>query len=90
VQALQKAGKNLTREKLIEAVESGGFKNAAVGPYRFKKGDHSGIGGMQLGKISGGTQTSFGPVLETDEGDGAVKEYTEKASTPPGNGVPQA
>jgi branched-chain amino acid transport system substrate-binding protein len=89
VQALQKAGKNLTREKLIEAVQSGGFKNAAVGPYRYKKGDHSGIGGMQLGKISAGNQAAFGPVLETDEGDGAVKEYGEKPTTPPGNGVPQ-
>jgi hypothetical protein len=90
VQVLQKAGKNLTREKLIEAVQSGGFRNAAAGPYRYSKSDHSGIGGMQMGKISGGAQAAFGPVLETDEADGAVKEYTEQPATPPGNGIPQA
>jgi len=88
VQALLKAGKNLTREGLIKAIESGGFKNAAAGPYRFSKTDHSGIGGMQMGKISGGVQAAFGPVYETDEGDGAVKEYTEGATTPPTNGIP--
>jgi branched-chain amino acid transport system substrate-binding protein len=43
---------------------------------------------MQMGKISGGVQAAFGPVLETDEGDGAVKEYTEAASTPTANGIP--
>jgi branched-chain amino acid transport system substrate-binding protein len=88
VQALLKAGKDLSREKLIAAVESGGFKNAAAGPYRYSKTDHSGIGGMQLGKISGGVQAAFGPVYETDEGDGAVKEYTEQPTAPPGNGIP--
>jgi branched-chain amino acid transport system substrate-binding protein len=90
VQVLQKAGKNLTREKLIETVQSGGFKNAAAGPYRYSKTDHSGIGGMQFGKISGGSQAAFGPVLETDEGDGGVKEYKETATAPPGNGIPPA
>jgi ABC-type branched-subunit amino acid transport system substrate-binding protein len=88
VQVLQKAGKNLTREKLIEAVQAGGYKNAAVGPYRYSKTDHSGIGGMQFGKISGGNQAAFGPVLETDEADGAVKESSASATTPPGNGIP--
>ena len=88
VQALLKAGKNLTREGLVKAIESGGFKNAAAGPYRFSKTDHSGIGGMQMGKISGGVQAAFGPVYETDDGDGAVKEYTEAATAPPSNGIP--
>ncbi len=88
VQALLKAGKNLTRESMVAAVESGGFKNAAAGPYRFSKTDHSGIGGMQMGKISGGVQAAFGPVLETDEGDGPVKEYTEAPTTPTSNGIP--
>jgi branched-chain amino acid transport system substrate-binding protein len=90
VQVLLKAGKDLTREKLISAVESGGFKGAAVGPYRFSKDNHSGIGGMRMGKISGGVQAAFGPVVETDQADGPVKEYTEAAATPPANGIPTA
>lgn len=88
VQALQKAGKNLTREGIIAAIEKGGFKNAAAGPYRYSKTNHSGIGGMQMGKISGGVQAAFGPVYETDQADGAVKEYTEAPTTPTANGIP--
>jgi ABC-type branched-subunit amino acid transport system substrate-binding protein len=88
VQALQKAGKNLTREGIIAAIEKGGFKNAAAGPYRYSKTNHSGIGGMQMGKISGGVQAAFGPVFETDQADGAVKEYTEAPTTPTSNGIP--
>jgi len=90
VQALLKAGKDLTRESLIAAIESGGFKNSAVGPYRYSKTDHSGIGGMQMGKITGGVQAAFGPVVQTDDAAGPVTEYTEAASTPPANGIPTA
>jgi ABC-type branched-subunit amino acid transport system substrate-binding protein len=88
VQALQKAGKNLSREGIVAAIEKGGFKNAAAGPYRYSKTNHSGIGGMQMGKISGGVQAAFGPVYETDQADGAVKEYTEAPTTPTSNGIP--
>ncbi|MEV4620562.1 ABC transporter substrate-binding protein [Asanoa sp. NPDC049573] len=88
VQALLKAGKDLTRENLLAAVESGGFKNAAVGPYRYSKTDHSGIGGMQMGKVTGGVQAAFGPVVQTDDAAGQVTEYTEAAAPPPANGIP--
>jgi hypothetical protein len=33
-------------------------------------------------------QAAFGPVYETDQGDGAVKEYTESPTTPTSNGIP--
>jgi ABC-type branched-subunit amino acid transport system substrate-binding protein len=90
VQVLLKAGKDLTRENLIAAVESGGFKNAAVGPYRFSASDHSGIGGMQMGRVTGGVQAAFGPVVQTDDGAGPVQEYTEAPATPTQNGIPAA
>ena len=43
-----------------------------------------------MGKISGGAQAAFGPVVQTDDAAGPVTEYTEAASTPPANGIPTA
>src|SRR4029453_2886245 len=41
LQALQNARKNLTREGSVAAIEKGGFKNPAAGPYRYSKTNHS-------------------------------------------------
>ncbi|NUT33470.1 MAG: ABC transporter substrate-binding protein [Hamadaea sp.] len=88
VQALQAAGKDLTRDGIIAAVEKGGFKGPGLAPIRFAKGDHSGYGGLRMVKVTGGVQDFFGPAYETDEGDGPVKEYTESPAAPPANGIP--
>jgi len=90
VQALQAAGKNLTRDGLIAAVEKGGFKGPGLAPLRFAKGDHSGYGGLRMVKITAGVQDFFGPTYETDEADGPVKEYSESPAQPPANGIPTA
>jgi ABC-type branched-subunit amino acid transport system substrate-binding protein len=90
VQTLQAAGKDLTREGLISAVEKGGFQGPGLAPLRFSPDDHSGYGGMKLSKVSGGKQTYFGETLETDEADGPVAPYTTAPAAPPANGVPAA
>ena len=90
VQTLQAAGKDLTREGLIAAVEKGGFQGPGFAPLRFSDKDHSGYGGMRMTRIQGGKQSYFGPVYETDEGDGAVQPYTTPPATPPQNGIPAA
>jgi ABC-type branched-subunit amino acid transport system substrate-binding protein len=90
VQALQAAGKDLTREKLIEAVEKGGFQGPGLAPLRYSKDNHSGYGGMQLSKITGTKQAYFGTSFETDDADGAVKPYTAAPPAPPQNGIPAA
>jgi ABC-type branched-subunit amino acid transport system substrate-binding protein len=90
VQALQAAGKDLTREGIIEAVEKGGFRGPGLAPLRYSGDDHSGYGGQRMTKVTGGTQEYFGPVYETDEADGPVKEYTEQPPAPPANGIPAA
>ena len=43
-----------------------------------------------MGKVTGGVQAAFGPVVQTDEAAGAVQEYTEAPATPTGNGIPAA
>jgi branched-chain amino acid transport system substrate-binding protein len=90
VEALQKAGKDLTREGLIETIEKGGFAGPGRAPLRFSPDDHSGYGGMQLSKIENGKQGYFGEPFETDDGDGPVAPYTTPAAVPPPNGIPAA
>jgi hypothetical protein len=89
-QALQASGKDVTREGIIEAVEKGITGGPGMVPLRYSDKDHSGYGGAQLTKISGGKVGYFGPVYETDENDGPVKEYTAAPSAPPANGIPAA
>ncbi|WP_329111304.1 ABC transporter substrate-binding protein [Micromonospora sp. NBC_01699] len=88
VQALLAAGKDLTRESLIAAVETGGFQGPGLAPLRFSETDHSGYGGARLSRVTGGVQSYFGPTYETDEADGPVNEYTVAPATPPTNGIP--
>ncbi|MFI7541000.1 ABC transporter substrate-binding protein [Actinoplanes sp. NPDC049599] len=90
VQSLQAAGKDLTREGLISAIEKGGFQGPGFVPLRYSDKDHSGYGGMRLSKVEGGKQTYFGTPFETDEADGPVKEYTTPPAAPPANGIPAA
>jgi branched-chain amino acid transport system substrate-binding protein len=90
VQSLQAAGKDLTRENLISAVEKGGFQGPGLTPLRFSDKDHSGYGGEQLSKVEGGKQLYFGTPFETDDADGAVAPYSAAAAAPPANGVPAA
>jgi ABC-type branched-subunit amino acid transport system substrate-binding protein len=88
VQALKAAGKNPTRQSIVDAVEKNGFSGPGLFKLRFSKDDHSGYGGLQMGKVQGGKQTLFGPVYTTDDGSGAVTESSASPASPPDNGIP--
>ncbi|GGN17153.1 ABC-type branched-subunit amino acid transport system substrate-binding protein [Actinoplanes campanulatus] len=90
VQALQAAGKDLTRDKIIEAVQKNGFQGPGSVPLRFSAQDHSGYGGEQLTKIQGGKAVYFGTPYTTDDKDGPVAPYTGQPVAPPQSGVPAA
>jgi ABC-type branched-subunit amino acid transport system substrate-binding protein len=90
VQTLQAAGKDLTRDKLVAAVEKGGFTGPGMVPLRFSAKDHSGYSGEQLTKLTGGKAEYFGTPYTTDDGDGAVAAYSGTAAAPPQNGIPPA
>jgi ABC-type branched-subunit amino acid transport system substrate-binding protein len=90
VQSLQAAGKDLTRDKLVEAVQKGGFVGPGLVPLRYSAQDHSGYSGEQLTKLTGGKATYFGTPYQTDDGDGAVAPYSGTAAAPPPNGIPAA
>ncbi|MBU8861301.1 MULTISPECIES: ABC transporter substrate-binding protein [unclassified Micromonospora] len=88
VQAMLAAGPDPTREKLVEAVRKGGFRGPGLVPFRYAEGVHAGYGGVRLTKVTNGVQAYFGPAYTTDDGDGAVTEFTEPPTDPPADAVP--
>jgi branched-chain amino acid transport system substrate-binding protein len=90
VQSLQAAGKDLTRDKLLAAVEKGGFTGPGLVPLRFSDKDHSGYAGEQLTKLTNGQATYFGTAFTTDDAAGAVTPYSGAAVAPPASGIPPA
>jgi ABC-type branched-subunit amino acid transport system substrate-binding protein len=88
VQALQAAGRDLTRTSIVDAVTANGFTGPGMVPLRFSAGDHSGYGGLRVNRVTDGKQAYVGPVYVTDDRSGPVREYTEAAPTPPANAIP--
>ncbi|MFI5954673.1 ABC transporter substrate-binding protein [Cryptosporangium sp. NPDC051539] len=90
VQALQAAGKDLTREALVSAVEKGGFAGPSLVPMRYGRDDHSGFSGTQISVIKGGRQAFVDTPYVTDTGTGPVEPHAADAAVPPANGIPTA
>jgi len=91
VQALQAAGKNLTRQGVISAIEKNGasWHGPGLVPYRYGTTQHGGFSGVEMGKISGGQVVLFGGPLTTDpSATGAITPYSGAQPAPPASGVP--
>jgi ABC-type branched-subunit amino acid transport system substrate-binding protein len=88
VQALQAAGKDLTRGSLLAAVEKGGFTGPGLVPFRYSKDDHSGYGGTQIVVVHDGVAQRTGPIYTTDDGDAPLTEYTKPEAEAPASGLP--
>jgi ABC-type branched-subunit amino acid transport system substrate-binding protein len=91
VQALRAAGKNLTRQGLVKAVETDGASWSGPGlvPFRYGTTEHGGYGGVELGQIRHGKIVLFGGPLTTDPtATGAITPYTTAQPAPPASGVP--
>ncbi|HWD55315.1 MAG TPA: ABC transporter substrate-binding protein [Acidimicrobiales bacterium] len=97
VQALQKAGKNLTRSSLMAAINADGksFVTPGFVPLSYSSSVHFGFEGEEVIKLEssappavtptgtwiGGVPVS--PVEVTNPGKGPIKKYTGPTSTPP-------
>ena len=97
VQALQKAGKNLTRQSLLNAINGSGksFVTPGFVPLSYSSSVHFGFEGEEVLKLEssappavtptgswiGGVAVS--PVEVTSPGSGPVKKYTGPTSVPP-------
>jgi hypothetical protein len=91
VQALQAAGKHLTRQGLVDAINKDGSKWTGPGlvPFRYNTSQHGGYAGAELGKVVNGKIVLFGGPLVTPPTPGsAIKPYKGKQSAPPANGIP--
>jgi len=91
VQALQAAGKNLTRSGLVKAVENDGAKWMGPGlvPFRYSATEHGGYGGAEIGQVRGGKIVLFGGPLQTAPTSGSpIMPYAGKQPSPPASGVP--
>jgi len=97
VQALQAAGKNLTRQGLVNAIAKSGrsFVTPGLVPLSYSSSVHYGYQGDQVVQISASAApivtptgsfpglTPLSPIYVTNTGTGPVNAYTSKASVPP-------
>jgi ABC-type branched-subunit amino acid transport system substrate-binding protein len=93
LQALEAAGKNLTRQGLINAVNShgGSWTGPGIVPYRYSSSDHGGFAGAEMARVQGGKIVEFGGPLTTDPSStGAISPFTGTQPTPPASGIPSS
>jgi ABC-type branched-subunit amino acid transport system substrate-binding protein len=93
VQALKAAGKNLTRQDVVSAIQQNGAKWTGPGlvPYRYSTTDHGGFSGAEMGQIRHGKIVLFGgPLTTTPEPSSPITPYTTAQPAPPSSGVPSS
>jgi ABC-type branched-subunit amino acid transport system substrate-binding protein len=90
VEALVKAGPNPTRQGIVDVLESGDIRGPGLVPFRYAKDSHSGFAGEALSVIKDGKLIEEGKALETDEGEGDIKETGFDPGEPPPNLIPTA
>ena len=89
VQAMLKAGKNPTRQDLLNAINSGLPQGPAVAPYAYSAASHAGVTGAYIGVIRSGVLVQQGPVYTTGATASApVTVYSGSEQTAPANGMP--
>src|SRR5271154_3440765 len=89
-QSLELAGKNLTREDLIKAVNESGSKLTGPGlvPFRYSTTVHGGYAGVEMGQVRKGQIVLFGGPLVTEPTAGTpITPYTIAQPAPPASGV---
>ena len=84
VQALQKAGKNLTRADIITAIEKYGahFVTPGLVPLTYSTSDHYGFSGAEVVKTENGGTSAVSPVYTTTN-TGPITVYSGQPSAPP-------
>jgi branched-chain amino acid transport system substrate-binding protein len=89
VQAMFKAGRNPTRQDLVNAVNGGLPQGVSVAPYAYSSTDHDGITGAYIAEIEKGVLVPLGPVQVTDNTPtGAVTTDTTPQPAAPASGIP--
>ncbi|HJS92678.1 MAG TPA: ABC transporter substrate-binding protein [Solirubrobacteraceae bacterium] len=93
VQALKAAGPKLTRQGLVEAINSKGSSWTGPGlvPFRYSSSDHGGFGGAAIGQVKGGKIVLTGkPLTTTPAASSPIQPFTGTQPAPPANGIPSS
>jgi hypothetical protein len=88
VEALQRAGANPTRQSIVDTIQSQKLTGPGLVPFRYSKASHAGYTGAQIAEIKDGQTEVTGKPLVTDDGDGAITEFSGTPAKAPANGVP--
>jgi ABC-type branched-subunit amino acid transport system substrate-binding protein len=89
VQAMFKAGRNPTRQDLVNAINGGLPQGVAVAPYAYSSTDHNGITGAYMAVIKNGVLVPTSGVLTTDDSPtGAITTLSASQPNAPANGIP--
>jgi branched-chain amino acid transport system substrate-binding protein len=89
VQALLKAGRNPTRQDLVNAVNGGLTQGVSVAPYAYSSTDHDGITGAFIAEVENGTLVALGPTQVTDNTPtGPVTTDSTPQPPAPSSGIP--
>ncbi len=91
VQALEQAGKNLTRQGLVNVVNNDGHNWSGPGlvPFRYSTSVHGGYGGVEMAKVVNGDLDAIGgPLITEPTPTGAITPYTGTQPAPPASGIP--
>ncbi|HEX3589767.1 MAG TPA: ABC transporter substrate-binding protein [Pseudonocardiaceae bacterium] len=87
-QALAKAGKNPTRQGLVNALQQGKLTGPGITPFAYSANSHAGYTGVQVGTIHNGALVTTGTPMTTDDAKGSITAYTATPATAPANGIP--
>jgi branched-chain amino acid transport system substrate-binding protein len=88
-QAMFKAGRNPTRQDLLNAINGGLTQGPLVAPYTYSATDHDGDTGAYIGVIKNGVLQQEGPVLVTNTApDSAITPDSATPPAAPSSGVP--
>jgi len=90
VEALVAAGKNLTRQGIVNAVEHSHFTGPGLTPFRYSSTDHAGYSGVEMAEIVNGNDKVFGPIYTTTDTPGPITAIRSSESSAPATGVPSA
>ena len=91
VQAMFKAGRNPTRQDLVNAIQGGLPQGPMVAPFAYSSSNHLGVTGAYIGIIQNGLVTQQGSVLTTDStATGPISTYTGSEEQAPASGIPSA
>jgi ABC-type branched-subunit amino acid transport system substrate-binding protein len=91
VQALKAAGKNLTRQDVVKAINTDGASWSGPGlvPFRYSTTEHGGYSGVEMGQVRNGKIVLFGGPQRTDPtASSAITPYTTPQAPPPSSGIP--